>query len=39
MTPSDRGRLLHRIGDMILEHGDELALLESLDKGKPVAWW
>src|ERR1700687_3436235 len=37
MTPSDRGRLVHRIGDMILEHGDELALLESLDNGKPVA--
>jgi phenylacetaldehyde dehydrogenase len=35
MTPSDRGRLLHRIGDLILEHADELATLESLDNGKP----
>ena len=37
MSPSDRGRLIHRIGDLILEHGDELAWLESLDNGKPVA--
>jgi len=37
MTPSNRGRLLHRIGDLILEYGDELALLESLDNGKPVS--
>ena len=37
MTPSERGRLIHRIGDLILEHGDELARLESLDNGKPVA--
>jgi phenylacetaldehyde dehydrogenase len=35
MSPSDRGRLLHRIGDLILEHADELATLESLDNGKP----
>jgi phenylacetaldehyde dehydrogenase len=37
MTPSDRGRLLHRVGDLILEHADELATLESLDNGKPRA--
>jgi phenylacetaldehyde dehydrogenase len=37
MTPSDRGRLIHRIGDLILEHADELATLESLDNGKPRA--
>ncbi|HWF53196.1 MAG TPA: aldehyde dehydrogenase family protein [Solirubrobacteraceae bacterium] len=37
MTPSDRGRLLHRIGDLILEHLDELATLETLDNGKPLA--
>ena len=35
MTPSDRGRLIHRIGDLILEHAEELATLESLDNGKP----
>jgi phenylacetaldehyde dehydrogenase len=37
MTPSDRGRLIWKIGDLILEHADELAQLESLDNGKPVA--
>ena len=33
MTPSERGRIIHRIGDLILEHADELALLETLDNG------
>ncbi len=37
MTPSDRGRVIWRIGDLILEHVDELAQLESLDNGKPFA--
>jgi phenylacetaldehyde dehydrogenase len=37
MTPSDRGRAIHRLGDLILEHGDELATLETLDNGKPLA--
>src|SRR5204862_3123051 len=37
MTPSERGKLLWRSGDLILEHGDELAELESLDNGKPRA--
>jgi phenylacetaldehyde dehydrogenase len=37
MTPSDRGRLIWKIGDLILENADELAQLESLDNGKPVA--
>jgi phenylacetaldehyde dehydrogenase len=37
MTPSDRGRMLWRIGDLILEHGDELAAIESIDNGKPMA--
>jgi phenylacetaldehyde dehydrogenase len=35
MTPSERGRIVWRIGDLILEHTDELAQLESLDNGKP----
>jgi len=35
MTPSARGRLLHKIGDLILEHADELAALEAIDNGKP----
>ncbi|MGH3154682.1 MAG: aldehyde dehydrogenase family protein, partial [Streptosporangiaceae bacterium] len=37
MTPSDRGRIIWKVGDLILEHADELAQLESLDNGKPVA--
>ena len=37
MTPSERGKLLWRIGDLILQHGDELAELESIDNGKPRA--
>src|SRR5580698_6055681 len=34
---SDRGRLLHRLADLIEKHADELAALESLDNGKPVS--
>src|SRR3984885_15016194 len=34
---SERGRLLHRLADLIEKHGDELARLESLDNGKPVS--
>jgi phenylacetaldehyde dehydrogenase len=37
MTTSERGRIIWRIGDLILEHNDELAQLESLDNGKPFA--
>jgi len=36
ITPSERGRIIWKIGDLILEHADELAQLESLDNGKPV---
>ena len=35
MSPSERGRIIHRIGDVIMEHADELAELDSLDNGKP----
>ncbi|MCX8090252.1 MAG: aldehyde dehydrogenase family protein, partial [Verrucomicrobiae bacterium] len=35
MTPSERGKLIWRIGDLILQHADELAELESVDNGKP----
>jgi phenylacetaldehyde dehydrogenase len=35
LTPSERGRIIWRIGDLILAHLDELAQLESLDNGKP----
>jgi phenylacetaldehyde dehydrogenase len=36
MTPSARGKLIWRIGDLIEQHVEELAMLESLDNGKPV---
>ncbi|MDB5313038.1 MAG: betaine-aldehyde dehydrogenase [Gemmataceae bacterium] len=37
MNPSDRGRLIHKLADAIETHKDELAALESLDNGKPIA--
>ncbi len=37
MTASERGRIIWRIGDLILEHLQELAIIESLDNGKPVS--
>jgi len=36
MTPSERSKILWRIGDLILKYTDELAELESLDNGKPM---
>ncbi len=33
----ERGRLLHRWGELVLEHRDELAALESRDTGKPIS--
>jgi aldehyde dehydrogenase (NAD+) len=37
MPASERGRLLHRLADLIEKNADELARLESLDNGKPVS--
>jgi aldehyde dehydrogenase (NAD+) len=37
MPASERGRLMHRLADLIEKNGDELARLESLDNGKPVS--
>ena len=37
VAASERGRLLHRLSDLIEAKGDELAGLESFDNGKPVA--
>src|SRR5947209_2715986 len=37
MAASERGRLLNRLADLIEQNIDELALLEALDNGKPVA--
>ena len=35
-TALERGRLLHRLGQLVLEHVDQLAHLEALDVGKPL---
>jgi phenylacetaldehyde dehydrogenase len=35
LTPSARGKLLWKIGDLIEEHAETLAEIESLDNGKP----
>jgi acyl-CoA reductase-like NAD-dependent aldehyde dehydrogenase len=35
--PRERKRVLQRFAELILEHQDELALLETLDVGKPIA--
>jgi len=37
MTPSERAKVVWRIGDLISKYTDELAELESLDNGKPMA--
>lgn len=35
LTASQRGKLIWKIGDLIEQHNDELAELETLDNGKP----
>jgi acyl-CoA reductase-like NAD-dependent aldehyde dehydrogenase len=37
MRPHERGRLLLKVAELIEKYADELALLESLDNGKPLA--
>jgi phenylacetaldehyde dehydrogenase len=37
MTPSERGRIIWRIGDLITERLEEFAELETLDNGKPLS--
>ncbi len=36
MTPSERGRIIWKIGDLIEAHLEEFAQLDSLDNGKPL---
>lgn len=36
MTASERGRLLWKLADLIEQHIDEIAELETLDNGKPI---
>ena len=37
LTPSERGRLIWKLGDLLLEHLEEFAQLETLDNGKPLS--
>ncbi|WP_324784646.1 aldehyde dehydrogenase family protein [Streptomyces sp. H51] len=37
LSPSERGRMIHRMGDLLIEHAEEFAQLESLDNGKPFS--
>ena len=37
VTPADRARLLRRLGALVEEHAEELALLETRNVGKPIA--
>lgn len=37
LTPSERGQLLWRLADLLEEHLEEVAEIESLDNGKPLA--
>jgi acyl-CoA reductase-like NAD-dependent aldehyde dehydrogenase len=37
MAPRDRMEVLYRFADLIDEHAEELAVLETLDMGKPIA--
>ena len=37
MTPSERGKLVWKIGDLIEKNAGELAEIESIDNGKPKA--
>jgi len=36
MSPAERGRLLWKLADLIEQHREELAELETLDNGKPL---
>lgn len=36
-TPSERGRLLWRLADLLEQHQEEFAILETLDNGKPLS--
>jgi acyl-CoA reductase-like NAD-dependent aldehyde dehydrogenase len=37
LSGRERGRVLHRVAELIRENADELARLESLDVGKPIS--
>ncbi len=37
LSPARRGRLIHRLGELIEAHAEELAQLEAVNVGKPLA--
>ena len=37
MTPSERGRMIWKLADLLEKNLEEFAALESLDNGKPLA--
>jgi acyl-CoA reductase-like NAD-dependent aldehyde dehydrogenase len=37
VSPAERGRLLRRLATLVEEHGEELALLETRNVGKPIS--
>jgi phenylacetaldehyde dehydrogenase len=37
MTASERGRLIWKLGDLLEQHTEEFAYIESLDNGKPLS--
>ncbi len=37
MGYAERGALLHRLADLVVEHGEELALADVTDMGKPIS--
>src|SRR5690606_15130093 len=37
-APADRKRVLQRFAELLIQHKDELALLETLDMGKPIQY-
>jgi phenylacetaldehyde dehydrogenase len=36
MSPAARAKLIYKLGDAIEAHGDEMAMIETLDNGKPL---
>ncbi len=37
MSPDERGRLLHRLADLIEANGQQIAELDTIDMGKPIS--
>ena len=38
ITAFERGKILLKLADLIEKHEEELAILETLDTGKPIYW-